>query len=305
MMGINKTEITIAVVGDVHDQWDPLGDRLSLEILGVDLVLFVGDFGNEAVGLVQHIAALPLPKAVIFGNHDAWYTASDWGRKKAPYDHNREDRVQAQLDMLGGTHVGYGHLDLPEFQLSIVGARPFSWGGEKWKNEKFYGDRYGVHDFAESTALIEKNIAACQHETLIFLGHNGPTGLGSEPEDICGRDWNPIGGDYGDPDFGQAIATAKTQGKTVALATFGHMHHSLRHRKDRLRTQHRFVDETLYFNAARVPRIQRYSNGDCQHSFSVITLSQNQATKAELVWVNPVKHEQTREMLWSRPNPPL
>ncbi|MEB3226254.1 MAG: TIGR04168 family protein [Synechococcus sp.] len=299
-----KTEITIAVVGDVHDQWDATGDCLSLEILGADLVLFVGDFGNEAVDLVGQIAALPLPKAVIFGNHDAWYTASDWGRKKAPYDHAKEDRVQAQLDLLGETHVGYGHLDLPEFELSVVGARPFSWGGEQWKNKEFYGDRYGVYDFAESLALMEKNIVDCRYENLIFFGHNGPTGLGSAPEDMCGRDWNPIGGDFGDPDFGQAIAAAKTQGKNVALVTFGHMHHSLRHRKDRLRTQHKFLDNTLYFNAARVPRIQTYSNGERWHSFSVITLTDGQPTKAELVWINPVQPQQTRETLWSRlPNP--
>ncbi|WP_234991328.1 metallophosphoesterase [Synechococcus sp. 7002] len=125
---IDNCSLTIAVVGDVHDQWDAVGDRQALEILGVDLVLFVGDFGNEAVKLVQQVAALPFPKAVILGNHDAWYTASDWGRKKAPYDHATEDRVQAQLEILGATHVGYGHLDLPEFQLSVVGARPFSWG---------------------------------------------------------------------------------------------------------------------------------------------------------------------------------
>eukprot|EP00955_Chlamydomonas_euryale_P107171 365747-Chlamydomonas_euryale.AAC.48 len=36
------------------------------------MVLFVGDFGNEVVGLVAKIAALELPKAVILGNHDAW-----------------------------------------------------------------------------------------------------------------------------------------------------------------------------------------------------------------------------------------
>ncbi|WP_030006817.1 TIGR04168 family protein [Picosynechococcus sp. NKBG042902] len=298
---IDNRSLTIAVVGDVHDQWDAVGDRQALEILGVDLVLFVGDFGNEAVKLVQQVADLPFPKAVILGNHDAWYTASDWGRKKAPYDHAKEDRVQAQLEILGETHVGYGHLDLPEFQLSVVGARPFSWGGEKWKNEKFYGDRYGVHDFTESTALIEKNIAACQYETLIFLGHNGPTGLGSEPEDMCGRDWNPLGGDFGDPDFAQALAIARRQNKTIPLVTFGHMHHSLRHRKDRLRTQCQFSDETLYFNAARVPRIQTYNNGDRRHSFSVITLTQGRPTKAELVWVNPANQQQTRETLWSQP----
>ncbi|NEN95528.1 MAG: TIGR04168 family protein, partial [Moorea sp. SIO3I7] len=73
-----KQSIQIAVVGDIHQLWEA-EDAIALEQLGVDLVLFVGDFGNEAVDIVQMIAAIDLPKAVIMGNHDAWYTASEWG----------------------------------------------------------------------------------------------------------------------------------------------------------------------------------------------------------------------------------
>ena len=57
--------ITVAVVGDIHDQWSE-ADGHALKALAVDLVLFVGDIGNEAVGLVRQIAALDLPKAVYF-----------------------------------------------------------------------------------------------------------------------------------------------------------------------------------------------------------------------------------------------
>ena len=73
--------IKIAVVGDVHDRWEA-EDELALKHLGVDLVLFVGDFGNESVEVVRQVASLDIPKAVILGNHDAWYTASVWGQKK-------------------------------------------------------------------------------------------------------------------------------------------------------------------------------------------------------------------------------
>ena len=92
--------ITIAVIGDVHDRWDA-DDAIALKQLGVDLVLLVGDFGNESVAIVQSIAALDLPKAAVLGNHDAWYSATEWGIKKCPYDRTREDRVQQQLDLLG------------------------------------------------------------------------------------------------------------------------------------------------------------------------------------------------------------
>ncbi|MEM1311494.1 MAG: metallophosphoesterase, partial [Cyanobacteria bacterium P01_H01_bin.153] len=71
--------IQIAVVGDIHNHWDEQ-DMAALHGLKADLVLFVGDFGNEAVDVVRSIATLDLPKATIFGNHDAWYTATPWGR---------------------------------------------------------------------------------------------------------------------------------------------------------------------------------------------------------------------------------
>jgi len=52
--------------------WDEL-DEKTLENLDLDLVLFVGDFGNENVRIVESIAKINShPKAVLLGNHDAW-----------------------------------------------------------------------------------------------------------------------------------------------------------------------------------------------------------------------------------------
>ncbi|MBW4647173.1 MAG: TIGR04168 family protein [Kastovskya adunca ATA6-11-RM4] len=276
--------LKIAVVGDIHDAWEA-EDGVALQALGVDLVLFVGDFGNESVEVVREIANLELPKAAIMGNHDAWYSASDWGRKKSPYDHTKEDWVQEQLDLLGEAHVGYGKLDFPEFNLSVVGSRPFSWGGEVWKNQNFYQERYGVNNFEES---VERIVAAAQstaYETIIFMGHNGPVGLGEAAEDPCGKDWNPIGGDYGDPDFGEAIAKTRNLGKSISLVTFGHMHHKLRHRKDQLRTSLFTSPEgTVYLNSARVPRIIETSS-DRLRNFSLVTMQAGIVSQVSLVWV--------------------
>lgn len=52
--------IKIAVVGDIHDFWEE-DDGVALQQLGVDLVLFVGDFGNESVSVVRAIASLDIP----------------------------------------------------------------------------------------------------------------------------------------------------------------------------------------------------------------------------------------------------
>lgn len=290
--------LTIAVVGDVHDQWEER-DNLALQALAVDLVLFVGDFGNESLPVVRCIADLPIPKAVILGNHDAWYTASDWGRKQSPYNHAGEDRVQTQLDWLGETQVGYGKLDLPQFQLSVVGSRPFSWGGPEWKSKRFLRDRYGVRNFQESAAKILSHVQITAYKNLIFLGHNGPYGLGSQAEDICGRDWQPLGSDHGDPDFATAIAASRNLGKTISLVTFGHMHHRLRHTQQRLRT--RVVQDnhgTVYLNAACVPRILD-QNGDRYRNFSIVSLCEHQVSQISLIWVNHDFQLVSEELLYS------
>jgi len=283
-MSERKNRIKIAVVGDVHDRWEK-DDELALKHLGIDLVLFVGDFGNESVEIVRQIASIALPKAAIAGNHDAWYTATPWGQKKAPYNRAKEDRVQQQLDLLGEAHVGYDKLDLPQFNLSVVGSRPFSWGGSQWKNAEFYRDRYGVNNFAESTIRMVAAAKSTFCDTIIFIGHNGPVGLGARPEDTCGRDWQPLGGDHGDPDFAEAIDKVRALGKSIPLVTFGHMHHRLRHRKDRLREIVNPSSEgTVYLNAACVPRIQE-EQGKRQRNFSLVTLNNSVVSQISLVWV--------------------
>lgn len=284
MTGNQDQLIKIAVVGDIHDQWEE-EDGIALGEMGVDLVLFVGDFGDEAVEVVRKIAALEIPKAVVMGNHDAWFTASSWGRQKSPYDHKVEDWVQQQLDLLGDVQVGYSKKDFPHLQLSVVGGRPFSWGGQKWKNKKFIRDRYQVRNFAESTERIVSQAKSTTYDNLIFLGHNGPFGLGEQPEDICGRDWEPLGGDHGDLDFTQAIEQTKDLGKNIPLVTFGHMHHRLRHTKERLRTAvYTSPDQTVYLNAASVPRIIN-KDGQRLRNFSLVWLRNSLVTKAALVWV--------------------
>ena len=298
MTTYQEKSIKIAVVGDVHDQWEA-EDELALKHLGVDLVLFVGDFGNESVDVVEAIASLNLPKAAIMGNHDAWYSASDWGRKRCPYDREKEDRVQEQLDLLGEAHVGYGKLDFPELNLSVVGSRPFSWGGLVWKNAEFYQERYKVTNFAESTERIVAAANSAAYETIILMGHNGPIGLGDRAEDPCGKDWYPIGGDYGDPDFADAIAQSRNQGKTIALVTFGHMHHQLRHTKELRNPIYIGAEGTVYLNAASVPRIIQ-TPSDRLRNFSLVSLQNGVVSQVSLVWLGGDFNIASEQILYRR-----
>lgn len=291
----------IAVVGDIHDQWEA-EDGIALKHLGVDLVLFVGDFGNESIEVVEAIAALDLPKAVVFGNHDAWYTMTKWGQKHCPYDPQQENRVQQQIDLLGEAHVGYSKRDFPEFGLTVVGTRPFTWGGPKWRDRGFYKERFGVESFEDSTERIVEAVQQAAYDRIIFVGHNGPTGLGETPESPCGKDWNPIGGDYGDPDFAEAIAQTRNLQKTIPLVTFGHMHHTLRHTKDRRRQCIDVSEEgTVYLNAARVRRIEEV-NHQKRRNFSIVLLENGIVSEASLVWVEPDLSIVESELLYQQPS---
>lgn len=302
MTSSDNRPIKIAVIGDVHDQWED-EDAIALTRLGVDLALFVGDFGNESVDVVHRIASLDIAKAVILGNHDAWYSASEWGKKRCPYDRTQEDRVQQQLDILGEAHVGYGKLDFPELQVSVVGSRPFSWGGEVWKNDQFYQERYGINNFQESSDRIVTVAESAAYETILFMGHNGPLGLGDQPEDPCGRDWQPLGGDHGDPDFADAIAQTQALGKKIPLVTFGHMHHSLRHTKERLRSAIATSSQgTVYLNSASVPRIIQ-TQSDRLRNFSLVSLDADIVSQISLVWVGQDYTVVSETLLYQHPEP--
>lgn len=298
-----EKSLRIAIIGDVHDQWDAQ-DADALQSLQSDLALFVGDFGNESLAVVESIAATPLPMAAIMGNHDAWYTATTWGKRECPYDRTQEDRVHMQLSLLGDSHVGYGKRDFPALGLTVIGGRPFSWGGPKWRHKTFYRKRFGVRNFQESIERIKAAIDAAAYDTLIFIGHCGPAGLGDAPESPCGRDWKPNGGDFGDPDLTAAIAYAKEQGKSVPLVTFGHMHHALRHRQD-IQRERLSLDAsgTVYLNAACVPRIIR-TDATCHRNFSQVILNGSTVEQASLIWVDQTLSITSQEDLLATASPP-
>jgi uncharacterized protein (TIGR04168 family) len=296
---ISLKTLKIAVVGDVHDLWEE-EDAIALKHLGVDLVLFVGDFGNESVEVVRAIASVDIPSASVMGNHDAWYTATEWGRKKCPYDRTKEDWVQEQLDLLGKTHVGYSKLDFPDLNLTVVGSRPFSWGSSEWKYADFYYQRYKVTSFEESATRIFQAAKSAAYQTIIFVGHNGPTGLGDRADDPCGKDWNPLGGDFGDPDLAEAISRSLTVGKIVPLVAFGHMHHSLRYTK-KVKRKRIFTNPngTIYLNAASVPRIVENS-GEKLRNFSIVLMEGNVVSQVSLVWVGKNFTIASEEILYQK-----
>ncbi|KAK2994322.1 hypothetical protein RJ640_009463 [Escallonia rubra] len=232
-----------------------------------DLVLFTGDLGNENVELVRSIADLRFPKAVILGNHDAWTTTK--------FSVMRKDPVQLQLECLGEEHVGYRRLDFPMLKLSIVGGRPFSCGGDQLFRKRLLSARYGVHNMAGSANKIYgAAVGAPEDHCLVLLAHNGPTGLGSNIYDICGRDWVSGGGDHGDPDLAHAISQLKeTKKLPVPLVVFGHMHKELAYGNGLRKMVVVGDDSTIYLNGAIVPRVKRLYSKQGTSSTSSLPLS--------------------------------
>uniref|UniRef100_A0A2C9VML4 Calcineurin-like phosphoesterase domain-containing protein n=1 Tax=Manihot esculenta TaxID=3983 RepID=A0A2C9VML4_MANES len=237
-----------------------------------DLVLFTGDFGNENVDLVQSVADLQFPKAVILGNHDSWCTQQ--------FSQKRKDGVQLQLECLGEEHVGYRHLDFPSLKLSVVGGRPFSCGGDRLFRKKLLSARYGIQDMDGSAVRIYNTaLRTPENHLIIFLAHNGPTGLGSNLNDICGKDWVFGGGDHGDPDLAQAIAHLKeTTRLNIPLVVFGHMHKELAHGNGLRKMIVISNDKTIYLNGAIVPRVKRINDDERSPSSSFMNSETSQLT---------------------------
>ncbi|XP_008242941.1 PREDICTED: uncharacterized protein LOC103341233 isoform X2 [Prunus mume] len=163
---------------------------------------------------------------------------------------------------LGEEHVAYRCLDFPVVKLSVVGGRPFSCGGQQLFRPKLLSARYGVQDMDGSAKRICKAaLGAPEDHLVILLAHNGPTGLGSNLDDICGKDWVYGGGDHGDPDLAQALSFLKETGKICGpLVVFGHMHKQLADGNGLRKMIVVGADNTIYLNGAIVPRVKRLND---------------------------------------------
>ncbi|KAL2338490.1 hypothetical protein Fmac_012936 [Flemingia macrophylla] len=322
------SSIRIAVVGDVHDCWNLEQDSKALEFLQASfivnadqpitlnafkylcsfLLILIGDFGDENVEVVQSVASLEFAKAVILGNHDAWFTKQLSGSEE-------KDKVQLQLECLGKEHVGYQRSDFPMIKVSVVGGRPFSCGGKPLFRKKLLSARYGVKDMDESAKRIQKAaLGTPEDHFLILLAHNGPTGLGSSLDDICGKDWEFEGnGDYGDPDLAYAISLLKENNEvSIPLVVFGHMHKELAYGKGFRKMIVVGADNTIYLNGAIVPRVKRLGDEDkrniddesalpspeakgTRRAFTLVEIAEGRVAKIAESWVSVVEDRTTLE----------
>lgn len=271
-----QSATTILVVGDIHGHWrDADAEFLHRERPG--MVLFVGDLGDENVGICRRLAALEVPKAIILGNHDAWASFS----KDRPTPQLRES-----LQVLGDDHLAYRVRELPAAGLSIVGARPFSWGGRSLRSINVYGELFGVRTAEDSMRRIVDAARNAHHRDLLILAHNGPTGLSGRPTDIYGKDFGRSpSGDWGDRDLERAISHIRELDLRVRCVVAGHMHHRVAVPRGAERVRFVRKDGVLYVNPAVVPRVRTADDVEVAH-YLRMTWRGGELLEIDEIWVD-------------------
>ena len=268
---------TLLIVGDVHGHWTD-DDRRFLEEGDQDLVLFVGDLGDEDVEIVRAIAAIDVPKVVILGNHDAWQSFS----KRRP-----TEQLLDSLSLLGDQHLAYGRYEVPAAGITLIGGRPYSWGGVDLRSPEIYSELCGVRTMRQSAAKIVELARQAEHKHLAILAHNGPIGLSSSPQDIYGKDFGRRpGGDWGDRDLALAIDQLRAGGRSLPAVIAGHMHDHLCAPHDGPRTRFVQQDGTTFINPAVVPRVRRFDGIGTLRHYVRTRWAEGRLLAVEEIWVD-------------------
>jgi uncharacterized protein (TIGR04168 family) len=259
---LNMDELKIAVVGDVHLRWQD-EDRLWFDQSDYDFIFFVGDIGgyrhSETLRVARSIGRLKTPAIVIAGNHDgpSWVQMASevfgQGRLSDWLGTRQKARVGQLKHAFAGVRLA-AYESIPLLgDVEVVVGRPHSMGGSRMHFADLLRSEHGVSSLAESAARLRAVVESSSADRLIFLAHNGPTGLGAHRHDLWGCDFRREEGDQGDADLEAAIDHARALGKKVEAVVAGHMHRTLRGGGQRRWKIER--DGSLYVNAAWVPRV--------------------------------------------------
>jgi uncharacterized protein (TIGR04168 family) len=268
------TGLRLGVVGDLHTHWDDI-DVAQFNATRYDLLFFTGDLGGGSVEsslrVARTISRLDVETLVMPGNNDT----GDIHQLAAELSH------RSGLKRLTGIRQGAGdaikpirlcgysshRYRTPAADVTLIAARPHSMGGPTLTFADHMSATYGISSLEASAKRLKELVDAAETADLVFLSHNGPTGLGGEPADMWGCDFKPDGGDWGDPDLREAIAHAVATGRRVLAVVAGHMH--LKTKCGQERPWRREHDGILYVNAARVPRIYSGSDDVMRHHVSL------------------------------------
>ena len=233
------------------------------------MVLFVGDISDGNIKIVKKINLLSIPTYVILGNHDR-------GKDKSG------ETLLKQIRLLKDKYCAW---DLRIFKnnINILGGRPCSSGGGYYLSKEVLGVYGPITEEDSVKKILSSSEKARKDLPLIIISHSGPSGLGSEPNSICGRDWKKPSSDWGDRDLSTAITKIQKE-RFVDLVIFGHMHNQLN--RD-LGSREMFITDkkgTSYLNAAIVPRYKRNLNGEIAINFTWVEFNNKKLSLVSQRW---------------------
>lgn len=267
----------LAVIGDVHHAFNEI-DAAYFNASDHDAVLFTGDIYNFSLQRGLRVAAvladLQKPALLIPGNHDAIHPAqlaAELSRRSSlirltAVGHDK--RVRDLREAVGGVQVGGYSVHRLKEDLDVIAARPHSMGGSAMSFVPHLADAHGVLTLEDSVEKLKRCVDHSEAASVLFLAHNGPTGLGARRNALWGCDFRREEGDHGDTDLRLAVDYALARGKRVLAVIAGHMHHRLRGGGQRNWYERR--DGVLYVNAARVPRIFEERGGVFHHHVDLV-----------------------------------
>ncbi|MEH6516051.1 MAG: metallophosphoesterase [Halioglobus sp.] len=251
----------LGIIGDLHTHWDSV-DVAQFANLDYDLLFFTGDLGggtqDSSLRVARGISGLRQPTLVMPGNNDtgdidqlAAELAHQSGVNQLMSIARNEDQTTSGITLCG---YSLHPVRCADMDIDIIAARPHSMGGPDLSFPEYMQQTYGVLSMADSIARLRQLVDQAQSGRLVFLGHNGPLGMGEQPDDMWGCDFrNPPGGDWGDPDLAAAIEYAVQSGKQVLAVIAGHMHLRTKQGSERPWLIER--NGITHINASRVPRI--------------------------------------------------
>ncbi|MGB5503389.1 MAG: metallophosphoesterase, partial [Polyangiales bacterium] len=201
---------TVAVIGDVHLFWDD-ADVAFFNDGGYDLLLFVGDLAGytqlRGRGVARLLRKLRVPAMCIPGNHDGLH-ALQLGAEIAPRAHRlRNAFCQGQAGRCASLERALGKVELLGYSrrrvapagvpLNIVVGRPHSIGGRRLACLRYLAERYGIDSMDASAGRLKGLVDSCDDAPILFLAHNGPSGLGDRADSIWGCDFRKKEEDWG------------------------------------------------------------------------------------------------------------
>jgi uncharacterized protein (TIGR04168 family) len=267
--------LRIGLVGDLHGAFDPT-DAAQLDAEGYERILFVGDLGPGTLEadrqVARAIARLRTPVMVMPGNNDcanAPTLRAELGHQRGLASLMQKSGAKHRSPLLQAsakvTWCGYGLHPLPvgASGVTLVSGRPYSMGGAEVAFADELRVRHAIGSMAESTDRLIALVDEVPTPSVVFLAHNGPTGLGGERDAPWGNDFASEASDHGDPDLRAAVDRAHARGLRVLGVIAGHMHHRLRGGGTRRWLERR--GEVLFVNPAQVPRVVAERTGVRRH----------------------------------------